>query len=71
MNVRIVTDSTAHLAPELITELNITVIPLGVQIGNDRYLDGLRTVGVAIVLHFSKSQTGQKAVLGDCAQVRR
>jgi len=41
MNVRIVTDSTAHISPDLYQELRITVVPFHVQIGDRTYLDGV------------------------------
>jgi len=39
MTVKIVTDSTADLSPELIKELGITVVPLYVRFGEDVYRD--------------------------------
>jgi len=39
MTVKIVTDSTADLSPELIKELGITVVPLYVRFGKDIYRD--------------------------------
>ncbi len=39
MAVKIVTDSTADLPPELIEELGITVVPLYVCFGEDVYRD--------------------------------
>ncbi|MFC2033735.1 DegV family protein [Chloroflexota bacterium] len=39
MVVKIVTDSTADLSPELIKELGITVVPLYVRFGKDIYRD--------------------------------
>ena len=41
MTVRIVTDSTADLPPELIQELDITVVPAFVIFGNKTYRDGI------------------------------
>jgi len=41
MTVRIVTDSTAHLDPDLVAELGICVVPFHVQIGGQDYLDGI------------------------------
>ncbi|MBI2887889.1 MAG: DegV family protein [Chloroflexi bacterium] len=41
MAVRIVTDSTADLAPELAGELGIKVVPLSVIFGQETYLDGV------------------------------
>ena len=41
MTVKIVTDSTSDLAPEIIDELGITVVPLHVSIGNITYRDGV------------------------------
>lgn len=39
--VRVVTDSTADLPPELVEELGITVVPLQVIFGAESYRDGL------------------------------
>lgn len=41
MTIRIVTDSTCDLPPEIIQELDIRVIPLYINIGEDGYLDGV------------------------------
>ncbi len=41
MTVRIVTDSTADLAPDLIQELGITVVPAYVTFGKKTYKDGV------------------------------
>jgi DegV family protein with EDD domain len=39
--IRIVTDSTANLPPEIISKFGITVIPAHVIFGSDTYLDGV------------------------------
>ena len=39
MTIKIVTDSTADLSPELIKKLGITVVPLYVRFGKDVYRD--------------------------------
>jgi DegV family protein with EDD domain len=41
MTVKIVTDSTADMPPELIKELGITVVPLYILFGKDTYKDGV------------------------------
>ena len=41
MTVRIVTDSTADLTPEMVEQLDITVVPAYVQFGNKCYRDGI------------------------------
>ena len=41
MTVRIVTDSTAYLSPELVRELDIIVVPFHVHIGDQVYIDGI------------------------------
>lgn len=40
-NVRIVTDSTADLPPELASQLGITIVPLQVSFGSEVYRDGV------------------------------
>ena len=39
--VRIVTDSTAELSADIARELGITVIPLNIHVGRDRFRDGI------------------------------
>ena len=41
MPVRIVTDSTADLSPELTRQFNITVVPVYVRFGHNSYRDGI------------------------------
>ena len=41
MAVKIVTDSTADLPPDIVNELGITVVPANVRFGNDDYKDGV------------------------------
>ena len=41
MGVRIVTDSTSDLPPQLCRELGVTVVPLTVNFGDKEYRDGV------------------------------
>ena len=41
MTTKVVTDSTADLPPDLIQELDITVVPACVILGNKTYRDGV------------------------------
>ena len=41
MAIKIVTDSTADLPPELARELDVTVVPLNVHFGEETFLDGV------------------------------
>ncbi|NLW56872.1 MAG: DegV family protein, partial [Firmicutes bacterium] len=41
MSIKIVTDSTADLSPELLKRFSIEVIPLSVYFGDQVYLDGV------------------------------
>ncbi len=41
MSVKIVTDSTSDMPPELATELGITVVPLTVSFGDEEFKDGI------------------------------
>jgi DegV family protein with EDD domain len=41
MSIRIVTDSTCDLPPEIIAEYDITVVPLYINMGGKGYLDGI------------------------------
>jgi fatty acid-binding protein DegV len=40
MNIRIVTDSTCDLPEEIISQQEITVVPLYINVGEESYLDG-------------------------------
>ena len=39
--VRILSDSTCDLSPELVERYNIEIIPLHVYLGEEEYLDGV------------------------------
>ena len=39
--VKIITDSTAEISPELAESLGITVLPLTIQLGNKSYREGI------------------------------
>ena len=41
MTIRIVTDSTCDLPDEIVSQLNITVVPLYINVGDKGYLDGV------------------------------
>ena len=41
MKVRIVTDSSSDIPPEMARELDITVVPLSVRFGSQTYRDGI------------------------------
>lgn len=41
MNIRIVTDSTCDLPEEIISQQEITVVPLYINVGEESYLDGV------------------------------
>ena len=41
MTIRVVTDSTCDLPPEMIQKYRISVVPLYINIGNQGYLDGI------------------------------
>ena len=41
VTVRIVTDSTCDLSPELVKEFGITVVPIHVYFGHDEFVDGV------------------------------
>jgi DegV family protein with EDD domain len=41
MSVKIVTDSTSDLSPEIAKSLGITIVPLNVHFGEQTYLDGI------------------------------
>ncbi|MBL7198702.1 MAG: DegV family protein [Anaerolineae bacterium] len=41
MSVRVVTDSTVYLSPDLVRKLDITVVPFHLRIGDRNYLDGV------------------------------
>lgn len=39
--VKVVTDSSADIPPELVAELGITVVPLHIRFGDETYRDGI------------------------------
>ena len=39
--VKIITDSTAEVSPELAASLGVTVLPLTIQFGNKTYREGM------------------------------
>ena len=39
--VKIISDSTSELSPELYSKYDITVVPLPVSLGTDSYLEGI------------------------------
>ena len=41
MSIKIVTDSTCDLPPELVEEYDVTVVPLYINVGEESYLDGV------------------------------
>ncbi len=41
MTVKVVTDSTSDLTPEIANDLGITIVPLNVHFGNATFLDGI------------------------------
>jgi len=41
MTVKIVTDSTSDLTPEIASELGITVVPVYIHFGTEAYRDGV------------------------------
>lgn len=41
MTIKIVTDSTCDLPEQLVTEFDITVVPLYINVGDESYLDGI------------------------------
>jgi len=41
MSVKIITDSTSDIAPEIVNDLNITVVPIYVRFGESTYRDGI------------------------------
>ncbi|WP_088072952.1 DegV family protein [Gottfriedia luciferensis] len=65
-NIKIVTDSTADLLKEDIENLNITIIPLSIQINGETYLDGVDISPKQFIDEMQKSvelpKTSQPAV---------
>jgi len=57
MAVKIVTDSTSDLSPEIAKELGITVIPLYVHFGNETYRDGINLTTDAFYQKLVQSAT--------------
>ncbi len=51
MNIKILSDSTCDLSPELIEKLNITIVPLIVMKGGEEFLDGVTVTPTDIFDH--------------------
>ena len=74
MAIKIVTDSTADLPPELVSELDIAVVPLKVHFGDVEYLDGIDLDQILFAKrrratypsHFQPSPADFEAVYGKC-----
>ncbi len=68
-NIAITSDSTCDLSPELIERYNVSILPLGVTLGDKSYLDGVDITPDAIYEHHAKTGELPKttaANLGDC-----
>lgn len=69
MNIAITSDSTTDLGKELIEKYNISILPLGVTLGDKNYLDGVDITPDDIYAHHAKTGELPKtsaANLGDC-----
>ena len=55
-HVRVVTDSTADLPPELAEELDITVVPLQIIFGTEAFRDGVDLTGEQFFERLAKSR---------------
>ena len=69
MNIAITSDSTTDLGKELIEKYNISILPLGVTLGDKNYLDGVDITPDDIYAHHAKTGDLPKtsaANLGDC-----
>ena len=69
MNIAITSDSTTDLGKELIEKYNISILPLGVTLGDKNYLDGVDINPDDIYAHHAKTGELPKtsaANLGDC-----
>ncbi|MCJ7568330.1 MAG: DegV family protein [Anaerolineales bacterium] len=66
MTIRIVTDSTCDLPDEIVSQLNITVVPLYINVGDKGYLDGVeisrREFYVNLPHYFSHPTTGTPGI---------
>ena len=51
MNIKIISDSTCDLSPELLEKYNITIVPLTVIKGGDAFLDGVDITPAEIFAH--------------------
>lgn len=54
--IKIVTDSTVDFSKEKIEELNITVIPLSIQINGETYLDGIEITPLQFINKMKQSE---------------
>ncbi len=69
MKIKITSDSTTDLGPELIERYNISILPLGVTLGDKTYQDGIDITPDDIYAHHAKTGELPKtsaANLSDC-----
>ena len=69
--VHIVTDSAAVIDPEVVKRFNITVLPLTVQIGDDRYRDGINLDHEELFLRMASHQVRPEIVGPTAKQFQR
>lgn len=70
-NIIITSDSTTDLSPELRERYGISVIPLGVTLGDKNYLDGVSITPDEIYAHYDRTGELPKtsgANIGDCIE---
>lgn len=51
MNIKITTDSTCDLSPQLVAERGISIVPLSIIMGDSSYLDGITIMPADIFAH--------------------
>lgn len=51
MNIKITTDSTCDLSPQLVAERGISIVPLSIIMGDSSYLDGITITPADIFAH--------------------
>ena len=54
MNIKIISDSTCDLSPELLAAHNITLVPLTVVKGDDQFKDGVTITPADIFAHVDR-----------------
>ena len=66
--ILIASDSTCDLSPELIEQNNIKILPLGVSLGENNFIDGVDITPDDIYVHYEKTKQLPKTAAVNVAE---